>query len=65
MYLQTMRKNGKRTHGKKNLVGMQEIKQQVYDIVNVMKYNKLRKQMNISGSNFHNVHVMLGAPGNS
>ena len=47
----------------KNLVGMQEIKQQVYDIVNVMKYNKLRKQMNISGSNFHNVHVMLGAPG--
>lgn len=47
----------------KKLVGMQEIKQQVYDIINVMKYNRIRKQMNISGSSFHNVHVMLGPPG--
>ena len=47
----------------KNLVGMDDIKQQVYDIVNVMKYNKIRSQMNIPGSSFHNVHVMLGAPG--
>lgn len=46
-----------------NLVGLEEIKQQVYDIVNVMKYNRLRSQMNISGSSFHNVHLMLGAPG--
>lgn len=45
------------------LVGIEDIKQQVYDIVNVMKYNKLRGQMNIQGSKFHNVHVMLGAPG--
>ena len=54
--------NGKKML-EKNLVGMDEIKQQVYDIVNVMKYNKIRNQMNISGSNYHNVHVMLGAPG--
>lgn len=47
----------------KELVGMEEIKQQVYDVVNVMKYNKIRTQMNIKGSSFHNVHVMLGAPG--
>ena len=46
-----------------NLVGMEEIKRQVYDVVNVMKYNKLRAEMNISGSNYHNVHLMLGAPG--
>lgn len=45
------------------LFGLEEIKQQVYDIVNVMKYNQIRKNMNISGSKFHNVHVMLGAPG--
>ena len=54
--------NGKKML-EKNLVGMEEIKQQVYDVVNVMKYNKIRNQMNISGSNYHNVHVMLGAPG--
>lgn len=46
-----------------NLVGIDDIKQQVYDVVNVMKYNKIRSQMNIPGSRFHNVHVMLGAPG--
>ena len=46
-----------------NLVGMEDIKRQVYDVVNVMKYNKLRAEMNISGSNYHNVHLMLGAPG--
>lgn len=54
--------NGKKLM-EQNLVGMDEIKQQVYDVVNVMKYNKIRNQMNISGSNYHNVHVMLGAPG--
>lgn len=67
---QFMRDNssaGSKENGKalmeKNLVGMQDIKQQVYDIINVMKYNRIRSQMNISGSSFHNVHVMLGAPG--
>ncbi len=54
--------NGKKLM-EQNLVGIEEIKQQVYDVVNVMKYNKIRRQMNIPGSNFHNVHVMLGAPG--
>lgn len=46
-----------------NLVGLGEIKQQVYDVVNVMKYNQMRRRMNITGSHYHNVHVMLGAPG--
>ncbi len=52
-----------RTLLEKNLVGLDEIKQQVYDVVNVMKYNQIRRQMNIGESQFHNVHVMLGAPG--
>lgn len=47
----------------KNLVGIQDIKRQVYDVVNVMKYNQMRSRMNIGGSHYHNVHVMLGAPG--
>lgn len=46
-----------------NLVGMEDIKQQVYDVVNVMKYHQIRRKMNIPGSHYHNVHVMLGAPG--
>lgn len=54
--------NGKRLM-EEHLVGMDSIKQQVYDIVNVMKYNQLRNKRNISGSHYHNVHVMLGAPG--
>ena len=46
-----------------NLVGMKEIKEQVRDVVNVMKYHQIRRNMNIPGSHYHNVHVMLGAPG--
>lgn len=45
------------------LVGMEAVKEQVMDTVNVMKYNKLRADRKISGSKYHNVHVMLGAPG--
>lgn len=45
------------------LIGMSEVKQQVLDVVNVMKYNRLRAQMHISNGSYHNVHVMLGAPG--
>ena len=45
------------------LVGMDYVKEQIYDIVNVMRFNKMRAEMNIKGSKFHNVHVMLGAPG--
>ena len=45
------------------LVGMEYVKEQIYDIVNMMKYNKIRKSMNLNGSVYHNVHAMLGAPG--
>ena len=47
----------------KELVGMDEVKEQVLNVVNVMKYNRMREQMKISGSGYHNVHLMLGAPG--
>lgn len=46
-----------------DLVGMEEVKRQVLRVVNVMKYNQIREKMGISGSCYHNVHVMLGAPG--
>ena len=47
----------------KELVGMDSVKEQVLNVVNVMKYNRMREQMKISGSGYHNVHLMLGAPG--
>lgn len=44
-------------------VGIDGIIEQVFDVVNVMKFNKIRSNMDIKGGEFHNVHVMLGAPG--
>lgn len=45
------------------LVGMEEVKHQVKNIVNMMRYVKLRANKNIKGSKFHNVHLFIGAPG--
>ena len=45
------------------LIGMDMIKQQVMDVVNIMKFNKIRESMGIKGAQYHNVHLMLGAPG--
>lgn len=46
-----------------NIVGMENVKEQIIDVVNVMKFNKLRNEMKIRGGSYHNVHLMLGAPG--
>jgi AAA+ superfamily predicted ATPase len=45
------------------LIGMEDVKKQVFEIVNVMKYNRIRSSMNLHEGTYHNVHVMLGAPG--
>jgi len=45
------------------LVGMDDVKDQIKSIVQVMRYNKRRKSMGLGTSNYHNVHMMLGAPG--
>lgn len=58
--------NDKKSSAKRinsELIGMESVKEQVFDIVNMMKYNKIRANMNIGGSVYHNVHAMLGAPG--
>lgn len=52
-----------RTRLLQGLIGMDSVKQQVMNVVNVMKFNKMRERMRISGGSYHNVHVMLGAPG--
>ena len=46
-----------------NLIGMDSVKEQVLNVVNVMKFNAMRSNMKIKGSGYHNVHMMLGAPG--
>ena len=45
------------------LVGMEDVKEQIRGIVEVMKYNKRRYDMGLGKGNYHNVHMMLGAPG--
>lgn len=60
------KKNGTKSTREKmmqELIGMEDVKKQVCNIVNVMKYNRMRARMNIGGGGYHNVHVMLGAPG--
>lgn len=46
-----------------NLVGMESVKEQVRGIVDVMKYNKQRQKMGLNTGGFHNVHMLIGAPG--
>lgn len=46
-----------------SLVGLEDVKKQIYSIVNVMKYNKKRALLGFGKGGFHNVHMMIGAPG--
>ena len=48
---------------KEDLIGMEQVKEQVMETVQVMKFNCLRKEMGLKKSSYHNVHMMLGAPG--
>jgi len=45
------------------LVGMEDVKQQVKGIVNVMQYCKVREKMGFGRGTYHNVHLLIGAPG--
>ena len=46
-----------------DLVGMEDVKRQVNAIVDVMKYNKKRAQLGLGNGGYHNVHLLIGAPG--
>ncbi|MCR5650016.1 MAG: AAA family ATPase [Lachnospiraceae bacterium] len=47
----------------KGLCGMEEVKQRVREVVDVMKYYRRRENLGLDKGEFHNVHVLLGAPG--
>ena len=61
--LKTMKKQTAREKLIQDLIGMEEVKKEVLQVVDVMKYNRLRIEMGIGNSSYHNVHLMLGAPG--
>ncbi len=45
------------------LVGMEDVKKQINNILNMQRYVKLKSSKNIKNSGFHNVHLFVGAPG--
>ncbi len=47
----------------KQLYGMENVKQQVREIVEVLKYQKRREAFGLNKGDYHNVHLLIGAPG--
>ncbi len=45
------------------LVGLQNVKDQIMGIVEVLRYNKRRASLGLPTGTYHNVHMMIGAPG--
>ncbi|MCR4656374.1 MAG: AAA family ATPase, partial [Lachnospiraceae bacterium] len=45
------------------LVGMDDTKRQIKNILNMLRFVKLRARRNIKNSSYHNVHLFIGAPG--
>lgn len=48
---------------KEDLVGLEQVKEQVEETVQILKFNRLRQKMGVKTNGYHNVHMMLGAPG--
>ena len=47
----------------KQLFGMEGVKQQVCEIVEVLRYQKRRETFGLNKGGYHNVHLLIGAPG--
>lgn len=47
----------------KQLFGMESVKQQVQEIVEVQRYQKRRENFGLNKGKYHNVHLLIGAPG--
>ncbi|MCR5235792.1 MAG: AAA family ATPase [Lachnospiraceae bacterium] len=45
------------------LIGMDEVKKQIRNIIDTLKYFKLRAGRDFKISGFHNVHLFVGSPG--
>lgn len=62
-YDDTKSSNTKKNSLDTDLVGMDYVKEQIKSIVNVMKYSKRRQSMGLGSCGYHNVHMLIGAPG--
>ena len=47
----------------KQLYGMDKVKQQVREVVEVQRYLKRRENFGLGKGSYHNVHLLIGAPG--
>lgn len=47
----------------KQLYGMEAVKERVHEIVDVLMYHKRREELGLTNGSFHNVHLLIGAPG--
>ena len=47
----------------KQLFGMENVKRQVREIVEVQRYQKRRENFGLNKGGYHNVHLLIGAPG--
>lgn len=45
------------------LIGMDSVKKQVREIIEIMKFNQRRRELGLPNEAFHNIHILLGAPG--
>lgn len=59
------RARGKRTLEKLDteLIGLENVKEQIKSIVAMMRQNRLRRKRGLNEAPFHNTHMLLGAPG--
>lgn len=48
---------------REDLVGLEQVKEQVEETVQILKFNRIRQKMGVETKGYHNVHMMLGAPG--
>lgn len=47
----------------KQLYGMEDVKERVHEIVDVLMYHKRREELGLKNGSFHNIHMLIGAPG--
>lgn len=60
---ESKKENSSSAKMEKQLFGMEDVKQQVREIVEVQKYQKRRDTFGLNKGGYHNVHLLIGAPG--
>lgn len=56
------KKKSARSRLKEEFIGLDNVREQVFRLADMLKFNQCRKNMGLSGE-YHNTHVMIGPPG--